>query len=158
MIASHIGAGTGGTECLMIAIRSWIPLAAALLVAAAPPPAAPTAGNTPSSWEGTWRNTNNTVHLRAARCGSAMCGTVVWAIPKARADAKSGSGQDLIGRQLFQNFRPAEDGKWRGKVFIPDLNTSAAATVIPTGRDTMLVSGCLLFGLACKTQHWWRIG
>jgi uncharacterized protein (DUF2147 family) len=158
MIASHIGAGTGGTECLMIAIRSWIPLAGALLVAAAPPPAAPTAGNTPSSWEGTWRNTNNTVHLRAARCGSAMCGTVVWAIPKARADAKSGSGQDLIGRQLFQNFRPADDGTWKGKVFIPDLNTKASATVTPTGRDTMLVSGCLLFGLACKTQHWWRIG
>jgi len=138
--------------------------AAALLTAAAPaPPPAPSAGaNGPSSpsssWEGMWRNTNNTVHLRTARCGRAMCGTVVWAIPKARADAKSGSGQDLIGRQLFQDFRPAEDGKWKGKVFLPDLNTSASATVTPTGRDTMLVSGCLLFGLACKTQHWWRIG
>lgn len=143
----------------MIAIRSWIPLVATLLIAAAPPPAAPTsAGNASTSWEGTWRNTNNTVHLRTARCGSAMCGTVVWAIPKARADAKSGSGQDLIGRQLFQNFHPAEDGTWKGKVFIPDLNAKASATVTPTGRDTMLVSGCLLFGLACKTQHWWRIG
>jgi uncharacterized protein (DUF2147 family) len=145
----------------MIAIRPWILAATALLIAAAPapPPAAPTAGNgTATSWEGVWRNTNNTVHLRTARCGRAMCGTVVWAIPKAREDAKNGSGQDLIGRQLFQNFRPAEDGKWKGKVFLPDLNASAAATVTPTGRDTMLVSGCLLFGLACKTQHWWRIG
>jgi uncharacterized protein (DUF2147 family) len=144
----------------MIAIRPWILAATALLTAAAPaPPAAPPAGNAQSSsWEGTWRNTNNTVHLRTARCGEAMCGTVVWAIPQARADARNGSGKDLIGRQLFQNFRPAEGGKWRGKVFLPDLNASASATVTPTGRDTMLVSGCLLFGLACKTQHWWRIG
>jgi uncharacterized protein (DUF2147 family) len=134
--------------------------AAALLVAAAPapPPAEPTAASASSSWEGTWRNTNNTVHLRAARCGQGMCGTVVWAIPKARVDAKNGSGQDLIGRQLFRNFRPAGDGTWKGKVFIPDLNASASGTVTPTSRDTMLVSGCMMFGLACKTQHWWRIG
>lgn len=144
----------------MIAIRSSILAAAALLTAAAPaPPAAPAAGSgQSSSWEGTWRNTNNTVHLRTAKCGAAMCGTVVWAIPKAREDAKSGSGQDLIGRQLFQNFRPADNGTWKGKVFIPDLNTNASATVTPTSRNTMLVSGCLMFGLACKTQHWWRIG
>jgi len=145
----------------MIAIRPWILAAAALLTAAAPapPPAAPTSGNGQSgSWEGTWRNTNNTVHLRTAKCGKAMCGTVIWAIPKAREDAKSGSGQDLIGRELFQNFHPSGDGTWKGKVFIPDRNSNASATVTPTGRDTMLVSGCLLFGLACKTQHWWRIG
>ncbi|MFA5963529.1 MAG: hypothetical protein WC804_05890 [Sphingomonas sp.] len=49
------------------------------------------------------------------------------------------------------------EGTWH-KVFIPDLNTNASGTVTPTGRDTMLVSGCLPFGLACKTQHWWRIG
>ena len=142
----------------MIAIRSLFLAAAALLIAAAPAPP-PTAGNAQSSsWEGTWRNTNNTVHLRTAKCGSAMCGTVVWAIPKAREDARNGSGRDLIGRQLFQNFRPAEGGTWKGKVFIPDLNTNASATVTPTGHDTMLVSGCVMFGLACKTQHWWRIG
>lgn len=144
----------------MIAIRPWILSATALLIAAAPapPPAEQTASSPSSSWEGTWRNTNNTVHLRTARCGSAMCGTVVWAIPKAREDAKNGSGQDLIGRELFENFRPADGGQWKGKVFIADLNTRASATVTPTGRNTMLVSGCLLFGLACKTQHWWRIG
>jgi uncharacterized protein (DUF2147 family) len=146
----------------MIAIRPWILAATALLIAAAPaqPPAEQTAASsmTSPSWEGTWRNTNDTVHLRAAKCGAAMCGTVVWAIPKAREDAKNGSGRDLIGRELFENFRPAGDGQWKGKVFIPDLNTRASATVTPTSRNTMLVSGCLMFGLACKTQHWWRIG
>ena len=123
--------------------------AAALSQSAAAAPA--------TSWEGVWRNTRNTVHLRVARCEQAMCGTVIWAVPQARSDARRGSGRDLIGAQLFSGFRQTPDGTWKGKIYLPDLNSNASATVTLLDQGTILVSGCVFLGLACRTQHWWRM-
>ena len=107
--------------------------------------------------EGNWRNTKNTVHLSVKPCGAALCGTVTWAAEQQRADAKKGSGRDLIGAQLLRDLRKGSDGKWRGKVFVPDINSNASATVTLLSGNQILVSGCTLFGIACKTQHWHRL-
>lgn len=123
---------------------------AALIGASSPLPAQ-------DGLQGEWRNTKNTVHLRVAPCGAALCGTVTWAADQQRADAKKGSGKDLVGSQLLRDLRRGDDGKWRGKVFVPDINSSAAATVTQLNDDQILVSGCTLFGLACKSQHWHRL-
>jgi uncharacterized protein (DUF2147 family) len=123
----------------------------ALLTAAAPPPA--------SGLEGNWRNTRDTVRIRVAPCGAAMCGTVIWANDTARADAKKGSGRDLVGSMLLTDLRQGKDGLWRGKVFIPDINSKGSATVTELeGGEHIRISGCVFLGLACRTQHWHRIG
>ena len=125
--------------------------AAALLLVGAAEPAAP-------GLQGEWRNTNNTVHLRVKPCGPALCGTVTWAAPKQRADAQKGSGKDLVGSVLLQDLKPRGKSVWRGSVYIPDINTTASATVTQLDRGLIRISGCTLMGLACKTQHWHRIG
>ena len=107
--------------------------------------------------EGNWRNTKNTVHMSVKPCGAALCGTVTWAAEQQRAEAKKGSGRDLIGAQLLRDLRKGSDGKWRGKVFVPDINSNASATVTQLSGDQILVSGCTLFGIACRSQHWHRI-
>lgn len=107
---------------------------------------------------GEWRNTNNTVHLRLQPCGPALCGKVTWAAAQPRADARKGSGKELIGSTLLNDLRPSGDATWRGKVFIPDINTSASGTVTQLSNVLIRVSGCTLMGLICKTQHWHRIG
>ena len=124
--------------------------AAAALLGAAAPPAEP-------NLQGEWRNTRNTVHLMVRPCGAAMCGTVTWAAAQQRADARSGSGRELVGSVLLRDLRQGSDGKWRGKVYIPDIDSNASATVTQLNGNLIQVSGCTLFGLACKTQHWHRI-
>lgn len=107
--------------------------------------------------QGEWRNTKNTVHLRVRPCGSALCGIVTWAAPQQRADARKGSGNELIGSVLLRDLRSSGKGTWSGKVFVPDVNANASASVTQINNVLIRVSGCTLFGLACKTQHWHRL-
>ncbi len=127
--------------------------AAALLGAAAPAPAP-----TQPGLVGEWRNTNNNVHMRVSPCGAALCGTVTWAAARQRADARKGSGKELVGSVLLHDLKSSGASTWRGKVFIPDVNTNATATVVQVTNILIRVSGCSWLGLVCKTQHWHRIG
>ncbi len=126
-------------------------IAALLLGAAAPVPPS-------SGLEGVWRNMRNTIHLRIAPCGEALCATVVWANETARADARKGSGRELIGSRLLTDLRRRNDGKWRGTAYVPDLDQRATATAMRTNEGLLRVSGCVLGGLVCQTRHWRRIG
>jgi len=133
-----------------MSIRPLALLACATLLGAAAP-AQP-------DLRGEWRNTKNTVHLKVQPCGSALCGTVTWAADQQRADARKGSGTDLVGSQLLRELKRGSDGKWHGEAYIPDINTTASATVVQLSEDLIQVSGCRLFGMICRTQHWHRIG
>ncbi|RYY28302.1 MAG: DUF2147 domain-containing protein [Sphingomonadales bacterium] len=131
-------------------IRLLSLLAAPLLLGAASP--APAQGIL-----GEWRNTNNNVHLRLQHCGTEICGKVIWAADQQRKDALKGSGKPLVGSTLLRDLKVSGDATWRGKVFIPDINTTASGTVTQLSPILMRVSGCTLLGLICKTQHWHRI-
>jgi len=133
-------------------MRTPIPLLAAALItfpAAAAPPA--------PKWQGVWRNAANSVHIRTAACGrGAMCGTVVWASPKAKADVAARGGR-LVGAQLFRDFRQSPDGVWEGQVYVPDLDRSFAGTVALQGGDTLVGEGCLFGRIGCRQQVWTRV-
>ena len=107
-------------------------------------------------WAGVWRNAANTVHLRAAPCGRAMCGTVIWASDKARADVAA-QGRQLIGTQLFSDFREEDDGLWYGQVYVPDIDRSLSGTISIDGPNQISGTGCLFGNLGCKTQVWTRV-
>lgn len=107
---------------------------------------------------GTWRNPQNSVHIHVHPCGDgALCGTVVWANDKAKADAKRGGTDPLVGTDLFRQFRAAGPKLWRGKVFVPDLNRTFSGTVTANGDGTITGRGCLLGNIGCKSQTWTRV-
>jgi uncharacterized protein (DUF2147 family) len=106
---------------------------------------------------GVWRNPKNTVHVKLQPCGGTMCGTVVWAAPKAEAKARA-AGQKLVGAQLFREFKPVAPGQWQGKVFVPDMNRTFAGTIKAEGGSRMVGKGCLIGGFFCKSQTWTKIG
>lgn len=106
---------------------------------------------------GTWRNPKDSVHIEARSCGDRMCGVVVWANDKAKADARRGGTDNLIGQQLFQDFEEREDGRWKGKVFVPDINKTFHGTVTVIDPDTLEGKGCLIGGIGCKSQVWTRL-
>ncbi|SNS57186.1 Uncharacterized conserved protein, DUF2147 family [Sphingomonas laterariae] len=107
--------------------------------------------------EGLWRNPKNSVHVRSHRCGASMCGTVVWANDKAKADARRGGTEELVGLQLFKDFTQDEGGNWRGRVYVPDIDKTFSGTIEVIDVNTIKGSGCLIGKIGCKSQTWARI-
>ena len=126
-------------------------LSALAIVAASPLHAA-----SPASPAGTWRNGRDSVRIRVAPCGAGLCGTVVAADERARADAAAGGTDQLVGTQLFRNFRRATNGVWEGTVFVPDLGQAFDGTLALEGPNTLVGTGCIMPGL-CKSQRWTRV-
>lgn len=105
---------------------------------------------------GVWRNPKNSVHVDIRPCGPSACGYVVWASPRAQADARKGSGRELIGQQLLQDFAPNGQG-WRGKVFVPDMNRTLTGSARTIDANHLEAKGCLFGSILCKAQVWTRL-
>jgi uncharacterized protein (DUF2147 family) len=124
---------------------------ALLLAAAAPSSAA-------DPVLGTWSNPKGTVTVRTARCGRAICGTVVSASPAAREKARVAGTANLIGTRIMDGFRPAGRNRWEGQAFVPDLGLTVPAVMTQIGRDQIQIEGCSLGGYLCRNQVWHRVG
>ena len=132
---------------------SAVTIGLATVPAVAGPPA-PTASQTLS---GDWRNMKNTVHIRAYPCGDAVCGTVIWASPKAEASAREKGSDRLEGTQIFREFRPTGDGGYTGRVYVPTMGRTFAGKLRVTSDDKLVGKGCVLGGLFCKSTTWLRL-
>jgi uncharacterized protein (DUF2147 family) len=107
---------------------------------------------------GTWRNLHDTMHIQIHHCGDSVCGKVVWAGDQAIADAKRGGTRDLIGTEVFRDFRRDAGGNWRGRVFVPDLNKTFSGTIVLVDHNTLKGTGCLIGRVLCKSKVLVRIG
>ena len=104
-----------------------------------------------------WRNPQNSVHVRVHPCGKSRCGTVVWANAKAQADSARGGTKQLVGTELFRDFREVGPKVWKGKVFVPDLNKIFTGTGTIKDQGVVIARGCLFAGIGCKSQTWTRV-
>lgn len=107
--------------------------------------------------EGRWRNAKGSVVVRVAPCGDAYCGTVVQANARAKAGAREGGTEDLVGTRILSGVRAAGDGLFKGRAFDPKRNIHAPATIRVIGPSTLSVKGCVLSGIICKEQRWTRV-
>lgn len=107
---------------------------------------------------GVWRNPKNNVHVRMQPCGNTVCGTVVWATPKAEAKARAAGTRKLVGTQLFRQFKQVRPGVWTGQVFVPDMGRTFSGTMTANSATSITGKGCLIGKFLCKTQTWTRIG
>jgi len=104
-----------------------------------------------------WKNPANSVHVRIRPCGQGRCGTVVWANAKAKRDSARGGTKNLVGTELFRNFREVSPRVWKGKVFVPDINGVFSGTATIKDQNTLVARGCLIGNFACKSQTWTRV-
>lgn len=107
---------------------------------------------------GVWRNPKNSVHVQIRDCETGACGYVVWASDNARADAREGSGKELIGMRLFHSFTQDANQNWRGRVYVPDLNKTFSGSARLSDNNTLKARGCLIGNVLCKAQSWTRVG
>ena len=103
------------------------------------------------------RNPSNSVHVRIHPCGKSRCGTVVWANDKAKADSARGGTANLVGTELFREFREVSPKVWKGKVFVPDLNKVFTGTGTVKDQNIVVARGCLFGSIGCKSQTWTRV-
>ena len=130
----------------------WIPLAVAASFLS---PAAAEAQQ--PGQDNVWRNPKNSVHIRVHPCGKSRCGKVVWANDKAKADSARGGTPNLVGTELFRDFREVSPKVWKGKVFVPDLNRIFTGTGTIKDQNTVVARGCLMGKIGCKSQTWTRV-
>ena len=79
---------------------------------------------------GIFRNPSGNVDVKLADCGKQLCGTIVRASAKAKADAAKAGQANIIGMQLFRNLTPApqprgQPRRWDGEVYIPAPSSAA---------------------------------
>jgi uncharacterized protein (DUF2147 family) len=106
---------------------------------------------------GIFQNPQNSVHIRIHTCGKSRCATIVWANDKAKADSARGGTKNLVGTELFRNFREVSPKVWKGKVFVPDLNRVFSGTATIKDQNTIVARGCLIANIGCKSQAWTRV-
>ena len=106
---------------------------------------------------GIWRNPKDNVRVEIKGCGTSTCGVVVYASPKAQADARKSGYDTLIGQQLLRDFEPVGNGFMRGKVFVPTLKITLSGTAEFIDARTLRAKGCVLGKMLCKSQIWTRV-
>lgn len=106
---------------------------------------------------GVWQNPSASVHIKTSKCGTTVCGTVVYANAKAKADAARGGTANLIGLNLFQEFEQNGPNVWEGKVMVPDLDRTVSGKITLIDGKSMNVEGCMFGHIACKDQLWTRL-
>ena len=113
--------------------------------------AVPVTASAQAALEGHWKNPKGSVSVTVARCGNALCGTVSWASANNREKGVA------PGTRVLSELRSAGDGLYKGRAFEPKRNISGSATVRQVGPNVMVVKGCAVIGLLCKSQRWTRI-
>lgn len=116
------------------------------------------AASAADSLEGLWKNRPNTLVVKIAPCGAALCGTVVQASDDAKASTRKAGTANLVGTKVLTGLRKSSGGSYSGQVFNPNLNIHAAGTVKLESPTVLVVRGCVLAGLICRQQHWLRAG
>ena len=117
----------------------------------------PVLASAQSQIEGRWRSAKGNLVVRVEPCGRGWCGTVVNASEKAKAGARKGGTDQLIGTRILTGVRPAGEATYRGQAFDPKRNIRVPATIRVLGPSTLLVKGCVIGGLLCKEQRWTRV-
>lgn len=105
---------------------------------------------------GVWQNPKGTLRVRTRLCGTLLCGNIIWASPKAMADARDAGVSSLIGTELLSDYRHSGTGRWTGQVYVPDQGRRFYSTIEQKGPNDIRISGCILGGLLCKRQDWTR--
>ena len=112
---------------------------------------------------GTWLTQQGDAHIRVAKCGNALCGTVAWL-----RDAVTATGQPpmdirnpnpslrtrkVLGIRIFEMTQDAS-GSWTGGIYNADDGQTYKGRLAPQGENGLEVQGCA--GNLCGSEVWTR--
>ena len=138
-----------------------------LWVALCRPPAAAADDNL--SPLGVWSTDGNDSHVKIEKCGTNLCGVIVWLKQplgddgKPAVDSKNPDpnlrSQQLVGLKLLSGFEQSSDPNvWKGgKIYDPDDGRTYSCNLTVQDPKTLKVRGYVGFSLLGKTQIWNRV-
>ena len=146
-----------------MACRFWSVLLVLTALVAAPLARAQTAGDP----TGIWLTQAGDAKVRVSRCGSGICGVIVWlkdpinaATGKPEVDDKNLNPalakRPMLGLPLFSGMHASGPSTWSGQIYNADDGKSYESHVSVAGPDTLMVEGCV--GMLCGGETWTRAG
>jgi uncharacterized protein (DUF2147 family) len=107
---------------------------------------------------GTWLTESGDTRVRIAKCGAALCGTIIASKHPKDINNPDPSKRDrsLVGVQMISEIVPAGDG-FSGQLYNPQDGKTYLGKLKLTDAKAMQLSGCILGGLICRSQTWTRV-
>jgi uncharacterized protein (DUF2147 family) len=115
---------------------------------------------------GTWLTQNADAHIRVAKCGQAMCGTIVWL--RDPIDAATGQPQvdthnpdpakrtrKILGLRIFA-MAPDGNGGFSGGIYNADDGQTYGGKLVQRSADRIEIQGCS--GPLCGSETWTKVG
>ena len=115
---------------------------------------------------GTWLTQNGDAHIRVAKCGSSMCGTIVWLrdpidpqTGKPQVDDKNSNpalrNRKIIGLRIFSMTLDGS-GSYAGSIYNADDGQTYRSKIVLRSATQLEVQGCA--GPLCGSEQWRRVG
>jgi uncharacterized protein (DUF2147 family) len=116
---------------------------------------------------GLWLTQAGDAKVEISRCGTAICGKVVWL--KAPIDKATGKPQvddknpnpalakrPIVGLSLFASMQPQATGKWSGHIYNADDGKTYTSNVTLLESAKLKIEGCV--GIFCGNEVWTKSG
>jgi uncharacterized protein (DUF2147 family) len=116
---------------------------------------------------GVWLTDTGDAHVRMAKCGANMCGTIIWlrepndpATGHPRTDVHNTDAakqsRPMMGIEVASGFHPTDSAatKFEGSFYNAKDGKTYRGTITPAGPDKLDVAGCVL--MFCQKQVWTR--
>ena len=97
--------------------------------------------------EAVWVREDGAGGVRIERCGTSLCGRIVW--------LRDAAGPGRVGERVFFDMIPAGADRWSGSAHNPEDGHDYAGTMILSG-DSLVTQGCALGGMICQTVRFIR--
>jgi len=115
---------------------------------------------------GTWLTQNGDAHIRVAKCGANMCGTIVWlreAVDPATGQTPLDSrnpdparrDRKIMGLRIFA-MAPDGSGAYSGAVYSTDDGQTYPAKITLRPDEHLEIRGCS--GALCGAELWSKVG
>jgi uncharacterized protein (DUF2147 family) len=115
---------------------------------------------------GTWLTQNGDAHIRVAKCGANMCGTIVWlrdaidpATGKDPLDSRNPDptkrDRKIMGLRIFA-MAPDGSGAYSGPIYNTDDGQTYPAKITMRPNDYLEIRGCS--GAMCGAELWSKVG
>ena len=117
---------------------------------------------------GVWLTNTGDAHIRIAKCGGNMCGTIIWlrdpkdpATGRPLTDSKNPDparrARPLLGIQIALGFHasPQNPEKFVGHFYNAEDGNTYTGSMMAPNADALNVEGCL--AVFCQTQVWTRV-
>ncbi|QMU27786.1 DUF2147 domain-containing protein [Adhaeribacter radiodurans] len=116
---------------------------------------------------GTWTNEDKEAKFEIYKCGSKLCGKIVWLkepirdgkpkLDKSNPD-RNLQNRPILGLVFMQNFSFEGDNKWDdGTIYDPKSGKTYSCYMKVLGKDKMEVKGYIGISLIGRTQNWTRV-